>query len=151
MHYWISSQLAILAVFLLCCSTSGSHDPLLEEAYAYHQEAVVVHDSVVSMLDVLNKRVADMSQSDSTAMEYQKALAEIQQDFDQWDKALVSVPGYEEEHHHGHDHDHDHEHHHNENDLKGLASDQVLELQKDLKKEITRIHDSLDALMAKMN
>ena len=142
MNYKILGQFTVIALLLFSCATSGTKDPLLEEAFSYHQEAMAVHDSVVLKLKILGQRIADMPESDSLVAEFQNSKEEIERNFEQWDEALVPVPGYEVAHDHVHDHDH------GQNDLKDLPAEKVLELQKELKMEITRIQDQANALLA---
>ena len=87
-----------LAVLLSACSGENKQDPLLEEAFDIHQQAMEVNKEVRAQLQTL-------PESDP----FVKRLRDRQQN---WSDNLVEVPGFEHEHHHDHGHDHDHDHDH---------------------------------------
>ena len=142
-------RLFILALMFGACSSKNSDDPILKEAFQYHQMAVAIHDTVITKLHSLEDVVKASSKQDSVGLVIGKQLEIIQQDFKRWDESLVGVPGFEPDHDHSHDHDHDHDHSHDHSKdyLKEMSSEQILELQKGLKTEIMRIHDMLDSLL----
>lgn len=90
----------VLVAVLLClgasCNSGEDADPLLKDAFAIHQEAMRIEQTVQRQLDSFQ----------ISADEELKLRARLEQ----WEEQLVEVPGFEHEHHHGHDHVHDHDH-----------------------------------------
>lgn len=85
-------SLAILA----SCSSNDKTDPLLQEAFAIHQEAMKLHKDVKAELEK-----GDLLEADRNKLESRLSG---------WNERIVEVPGFEHDHHHDHDHDHDHDH-----------------------------------------
>jgi hypothetical protein len=78
--------------FFTACQSNTSHDPLVEEAYQIHMEAVNLQKQLKPKLDSL------------VALDSAR-YSNLQKDFLDWQETLVEVPGFD------HDHDHDHDHH----------------------------------------
>lgn len=125
-------SLTLLGLITLCCQPQKI-DSRLAEAHEYHQQAGQIREK-------LNQQIADMkgdSLAINTVQEFKRALEE-------WDEAWVEVPGFE----HDHDHDHEeegHDHHHHHIAAPNLSTDEHLELQKHLLKEIKQLENSFNA------
>ena len=87
----------VATVFTACQNQKKENDPVLEEAYQLHVEAIQIQQEVEPKLDSLVK--LDSVRFDSIRMAFKT-----------WEENLVEVPGFEHDHdHHGHDHHH-HDH-----------------------------------------
>jgi len=102
MKNYTTLLLLFAGMLLGACANEKKNDPLLEEAFSLHQQAMKVESEVRTQLDMLppNTPAADRLRSRHQA----------------WSENLVEVPGFEHEHDHDHAHDHahghDHDHHH---------------------------------------
>lgn len=93
----MSKYLSISLVAVLLCLGTGCNsgedvDPLLKDAFAIHQEAMRIEQSVQRQLD-------------SFHISADKEIF-LRARLEQWEEQLVEVPGFEHEHDHDHDHDH---------------------------------------------
>lgn len=124
-------SLTLLSLIILSCRPQKI-DPRLAEAHEYHQQAGQIREN-------LNQQLADMEGDNLTLITVQ----EFKRALEDWDEAWVEVPGFE------HDHDHDHEeegnnHHHHHIAAPNLSTDEHLELQKHLLKEIKQLKNSFN-------
>lgn len=113
MHAY-KSVLWLLGIILIACNGSSQKepDPKLTEAFAIHEHALHVLDSLEQVLASV--------EVDSLPTTQQVAIKEIKEEIEAWESNLVEVPGFE----HEHDHDHEgHDHHHHD-----ATSDQMADL-----------------------
>ncbi len=95
MSTYLSNALVVVLICLgTSCNSGEEVDPILKDAFAIHQEALRIEQTVQRQLD-------SFQISADTEILLRARL-------EQWDEQLVEVPGFEHEHHHAHDHDHDH-------------------------------------------
>ena len=132
------NSISFLFLLVLLACGPAPEDSNLAEAAKAHDEAMEISSDVSSALDSLQ----DLQ--DSLSSEQRIELGELRQALAEWRDLAVEVPGYE---HEGHDHDH----HHGPNELEGLPSDQVLEIQKELKKQIEVLHAKVEQLSKEQN
>ncbi len=123
-------------IFFFACGPAPE-DKTLTEAGKVHDEAIAISKEVSNALEVFE----DLPDS---VLEMQGPQIEaLKQEFADWKELVVEVPGHE---HEEHDHDHDHDHHHGPNELEGLPSDQILEIQQELKKQIEALRTKVQQL-----
>ena len=115
-------------------------DQKLEEAAHVHTEALAISAKVSGLLASVQSRFDSLS--DDQKSEFNQLVRQYQE----WGDLVVEVPGYEHE-----QHDHGHDHHHGPNELTGLPSDQVLEIQTELKKQIEVLHTKLEDFLRKIS
>lgn len=118
-------SMSVLSLMLLSCQPQKAN-PLLIEAYDYHQQAGQIRKNLAQQL-------AD-AKVDSSKL---AKLEELKQLLKEWDDSWVEVPGFE------HDHEHEkveHEHHHNP--APNLSPKEHLELQKHLLEKIKSLDKS---------
>ena len=119
----------LVAAFLEGCQSQKSNSILLE-AHEYHQEAIVIREKLGQRL------IQAESKEDYLTV---SRMEEIKNALQEWDEALVEVPGFE--HEHGHEEEgHDHRHHHNP--VPNLSSQEHLELQKHFLESIKMLEKS---------
>ena len=140
--------------FLSACGTK--QDPLLQEAAQVHNQAIAVHDEVMKQLEdaqqLTQKLKARRESADSTGRAAIDGLiAEMdssQKAMDTWMNEVVEVPG-EEGHNHSHVHkkaeNHDHAHDHAAQ--PEVTPQQMLDIQKEMKKNIEKIQADLTQQM----
>jgi len=131
--YLSISLVAVLLCLGTSCNSGEEVDPILKDAFAIHQEAVRIEQTVQRQLD-------------SFQISAEKEL-NLRARLEQWDEQLVEVPGFEHEHHHGHDHDHDHDHDHGSSPkvtpehmlaIQQESLDSIRTIQRDLDRQIRR-------------
>lgn len=120
------SIFTLCLLFLYACGPAPE-DKTLTEAGKVHDEALAISKEVSTALEAFNNLP-------DSVLEMQSAQIEgLKQEFADWKELLVEVPGHE---HAEHDHDHDYDHNHGPNELEGLPSEQILEIQQELKNQI---------------
>jgi len=124
-------SLAPVFLFVITSCGSASEDKVLIEAAKVHDEAMTVSVEVSSALESIENH------TDALSDLQKEELDKLKQDFEEWSELVVEVPGYEhkEQHHHGHDH------RHGPNELEGLTPQQILDVQKELKRQIEVLND----------
>ncbi len=128
----------LLAVFISCSSPNKEVNDYLSEAAEFHDAAIKTGHDLSLRISQIKQIEEELSKPD------QDTLQVLMKDLGEWYDSVVEVPGHEhgDHDHHGHDHeghdhhDHDHDHDHGPNYLEGLSEEQILEIQKELKKEI---------------
>lgn len=147
------------AVWLGACGgKSAKDDPILQEAAKIHEEAHEIQEGIeptVAQFDSLKTLLTNKKTTlaDSLAAQADEAVAsldKIKADLESWEENLVVVPGMEHDHEHeGHNHEgHDHKHDHKP--APDVTPEQMLDIQKEIKKNIEAIKTELDATMAKV-
>ena len=139
--------ITLLGILLLSlsCSDKKKNDEDLNSAFQLHKEAIKVRQNVQDLITQLN------SNQDSVFLEKNGAsIKAIDLALAEWDKQLIEVPGFDEEHDHshhdhsGHDHDHDHDHDHGHQ--PELTSKQHLEVQQQLLVNIKKLEEKIKAI-----
>ena len=139
--------ITLLGILLLSlsCSDKKKNDEDLNSAFQLHKEAIKVRQNVQDLITQLN------SNQDSVFLEKNGAsIKAIDLALAEWDKQLIEVPGFDEEHDHshhdhsGHDHDHDHDHDHGHQ--PELTSKQHLEVQQQLLDNIKKLEEKIKAI-----
>lgn len=128
---------------LLFTACSDKKDPKMEEAGKIHLEAMEIEeslheqvegiDSLKVALDTKRQTLTDaaaIATLDSTVA----ALGAVASSFEAWEENLVEVPGLVHEHHH-----HEGEHHHDHKPAPNVSSEQMVEIQKEIKANIEKI------------
>lgn len=121
-----------LMILLGACSHK-KNDPVLAEAANVHEEAMHIFHELEDLLKSLK-------QNDSIPL---AKLESIKSALLEWEENLVEVPGYE--HEHGHE-DHGHHHHHEKKDTH-LTSEEMLQLQTELRNNIMLLLEQAKALL----
>ncbi|MEZ4903133.1 MAG: hypothetical protein R2822_15940 [Spirosomataceae bacterium] len=142
-HYFL---LATFCLFLVACG--DKKDPLMEEAGKIHLEAMAIEeglheqiegiDSLKVALDEKRKTITDAAATaslDSTVA----MLDAVANSFETWEENLVEVPGLAHEHHH---HEGE-EHHHDHKPAPNVSSEQMVEIQKEIKANIEKIKSEM--------
>ncbi len=140
--------LLLTASCLLLTSCGDKKDPKMEEAGKIHLAAMEIEESIHEQIEgidslkvVLNDKkktltdAATIAGIDSTVA----ALDAVAKSFEDWEENLVEVPGLAHEHHH---HEGE-EHHHDHKPAPDVSSDQMIEIQKEIKANIEKIKSDL--------
>lgn len=130
-----------------CLSSSDKHDPLLDEAARYHNEATAIQATLeprVDQIDSLKTVLTGQSLPASAARI--ATLDSIKTAFEAWEENLVEVPGMPHEHGHAHG---KREHHHGDATLKDLPADQMRDLQRETLNSIRQLQARFDAVVSK--
>lgn len=139
---------------LIACQSEPKQDPVLLEAAKVHEQAFVAHAEVEAKLLIMDQLVKQLEGmlADETADISDEKVASIKEELGNmdslrneitvWESSMVEVPGMP----HNHKEGDDHHHHHNATDekLKDLPSDQILEIQQELKAKIEAIKPEVD-------
>lgn len=148
-----------LFVFLITLIACGGKDEkseqLLKEAAQIHNEAMAIHDSLMPKIKKINDLKANLilqkdslvGKNDSLAGELQKQIATIEEigsDMKLLMENMVEVPGNEAHHHH--EHGEGHEHHDHNHSKTEVTSEQMLEIQKEMKANILKIKEKISSL-----
>lgn len=134
------------ALIMSAVACADKKDPILEEAGKIHNEAHEIGealevqiegiDSLRMMLTEKKKTLtnaAAIARLDSTSA----ALESVQKAFGKWEDNIVGVPGMEHKHEEGEAHNHEHK------PAPNVTSDQMLEIQQEMKTNIERIKADL--------
>ncbi|MFN8348043.1 MAG: hypothetical protein U0X91_23790 [Spirosomataceae bacterium] len=140
--------LLITAGGVLLTSCGDKKDPKMEEAGKIHLESMEMEESLHEQVEgidslkiVLNDKkktltdAAAIASIDSTVA----ALDAVAKSFEEWEENLVEVPGLPHEHHH---HEGE-EHHHDHKPAPEVSGEQMIEIQKEIKANITKIKADL--------
>ena len=124
-----------LGLILGACANEKKNDPILEEAFQLHQQAMTVEREVRAQLDKLpaNTPVADRLRSRHKT----------------WSENLVEVPGFEHEHHHDHGHDHAHDHDHDHGPTTEVTPEHMLAIQQEFLDSIRAIQSDVRRYIAR--
>ncbi len=129
-----------------CSSSSDKHDPLLDEAARYHNEATVIQATLEPRVDQIDSlKTVLIGQSLPANAARIATLDSIKTAFEAWEENLVEVPGMPHEHDHTHG-KHEH-HHHTDASLKDLPADQMRDLQRETLNSIRQLQDRFDAVV----
>ncbi|PRY34627.1 hypothetical protein CLV58_11620 [Spirosoma oryzae] len=129
-----------------CSSSSDKHDPLLDEAARYHNEATVIQATLEPRVDQIDSLKTVLTEQSLPANAARIAtLDSIKTAFEAWEENLVEVPGMSHEHDHTHG-KHEH-HHHTDATLKDLPADQMRDLQRETLNSIRQLQDRFDAVV----
>jgi hypothetical protein len=135
----------VMSSLLACSSSSDKHDPLLEEAARYHNEATSIQATLEPRIDQIDSlKTVLAGQSIPTNAARIATLDSIKTAFESWESNLVEVPGMPHEHNHAHG---KHEHHHDAT-LKDLPADQMRDLQRETLNNIRQLQTRFDAVVA---
>lgn len=136
----------ILSGLLACSSSGDKHDPVLEEAARYHNEATAIQAKLEPRVDQIDSLKTVLTGQSLPANAARIAtLDSIKTAFDAWEENLVEVPGMPHEHDHAHG-KHEH-HHHTDASLKDLPADQMRDLQRETLNSIRQLQDRFDAIV----
>ncbi len=91
----ICSMCFSILILFVSCSDHSKPDPLLEEAFQIHKQALQVEKEVRELLKKLPEDHA--------------AKTKMESRLTAWDENLIEVPGFDDDHSHDH-HDHNHSH-----------------------------------------
>jgi D-alanyl-D-alanine carboxypeptidase len=141
----LSLSLALLAaVALTACGEKK--DPMLEEAGRIHNEASEIQASIepqVENIDSLQNLLAEKKKTLTDPAMIAKvdsvsaALGAITKSFEAWESNIIEVPGLEHKHAEGEHHHHDHK------PAPNVTSEQLVELQKEMKTNIEKIKSDM--------
>lgn len=146
MHLKIRTFAIVLISLFTIMACNEAKDPKLAEAAQLHNEATQMQagieqqiegiDSLKNILTEKRKTLTDaaaLARIDSTTA----ALTSVAVSMEEWENNLIEVPGMAHEHHEG-------EHHHHEHKkAPDMSADQMLQVQKEIKKGIEKIRDDL--------
>jgi hypothetical protein len=164
--------LLLLAAVMTACQEDPKDNPVLQEAFKIHKEAMAIHDEVMPQMKDLKDtkeavqqamnqiqiRAEEMDTESLSAL--QAAMASLEasdQGMRDWMANITEVPGFAHDHDHGdHDHgeeeEHDHaeegdghDHDHSHGADPKLTPDQILEVQKALKADMLKLKDEMEA------
>jgi ABC-type nickel/cobalt efflux system permease component RcnA len=157
MKLLFSFVLFAASLFFTACNNKTKDDPLLVEARKVHNEAVKIHNEVMKDLKEVKKMKteaeAKLKDLDEKAKDDKTRLEELIKQCDThrmamsaWMKDLQEVPGNDDHDHHdheGHDHNHDHK------PAPQVSPQQMLDYQKEMKKNIEKLQQDVKALLKK--
>jgi ABC-type nickel/cobalt efflux system permease component RcnA len=139
-----------ITLLLNVTACGDKKDPNLEEAGKIHNEAHEIGEAIEPQIEALDslknvllekkKTLTDaaaLAKIDSTTA----AFEAVQQAFETWEDNIVSVPGMEHNHDHAAGEAHAHEHDHKP--APDVTSEQMLEIQKEMKTNIEKIKADL--------
>ncbi|WP_337045027.1 hypothetical protein [Emticicia sp. 17c] len=137
--------LAVLAV-MSCSGKSAKDNPMLVEANEVHLAAEAIQEEIEPQIEKLDSlrnllTMRKTPQADSVIAD----LATLKTDFEAWEKDFFPVPGFE----HAHAGKHEHHHHHDHAPAPELPADKMLEVQKEIKKNIEGIQNRLSETLTK--
>ncbi len=157
--------IALFAFILACGGKDEKAEATLKEAAKLHNEAVAIHDSLMPKMKEINELKAKLAaqkdtlagKNDSLATSLQtqiSAMETVSQEMRTWMENIVEVPGNEHHHHHeGEEHkgEHEHDHAHEHGKKVDVTPEQMLEIQKEIKANVLKIKDNVNALLLKIN
>jgi len=133
---------ASLCVCLASCGDKKS--PKMEEAGKIHLESMAIEETLHEQVEgidslkiVLQEKRKNLTDAAATAsLDSTVAMLDaVAKSFETWEENLVEVPGLAHEHHH---HEGE-EHHHDHKPAPNVSSEQMLEIQKEIKANIEKI------------
>jgi SMC interacting uncharacterized protein involved in chromosome segregation len=132
------------ALFLTACGGSASKEDqaLLDEAGKIHLEASAIQEEVepeLTVLDSLRNQLTTRRAALKDTVAATAALAQINSvmaSMEEWEENAVEVPGVEHKHDHAEGEGH---HHHEHKKAPDVTATQMLDIQKEIKKNIERI------------
>ena len=137
----------LILTIVLACSSHAHEGPLFDQSVEAHEAALKTSREVTSKIKEMNTLLEGLSDD---PLSLKDSLAVLKQDFIDWEKSIIEVPGYESDIHEGHDHEeHGHEgHDHHEHSHEGhdhspaaeLTMEMVLDIQKDLRDQIAKMN-----------
>ncbi|MGK0389087.1 MAG: G3E family GTPase [Maribacter sp.] len=134
------SFLLLITIILASCSTGQQQaevqDPLLIEAFKYHNEAIEVEKSLQSIIEELNAKKSTIQSAGKELgeedMKFIDLANRIEKSYKRWEENRIEVPGFEHEHDHSQE---GHQHHNHGNDIQ-LTPQQMMEVQKESMKDL---------------
>ena len=147
-----SISFLLLMIILASCSTGQQQaevqDPLLIEAFKYHNEAMEVEKSLQSIIGELKAKKATIQSAGKELgeedMKFIDTTNRIEKSYGRWQENRVEVPGFE------HEHDHSAEgHHHNHGNDVQLTPQQMMEVQKESMKNIGDMLKKAEGILKK--
>lgn len=139
------------AIILASCngSSSASVDPLLQQAFDYHMEAMNIEKTLKERLDALHTKKNSiqiqgraLTEGEMTFLDEANRMESI---YEIWQKNRIEVPGFEHDHDHSHE-GHDHNHSHGNDDVK-LTPEQMKGIQEESLRDIKNILGKADAIL----
>ncbi len=134
-----------IGVLLTACGEDPKDNPVLQEAFAVHTEAVNIHNEVMSqiadidaMKSTMEAEMAALDREDTANSAKIRSIGSvisqsiaIKDEMNNWMANLSEVPGFDDhDHGHGEGEGHDHDHSHDDAAAK-LTPEQVLAVQKE--------------------
>lgn len=123
------------ATAILTSCSKAPQDPLLQEAFMYHTEAIELEKSLQSVIGELNAKKSTIQlagdELEETDMKFIDVTNRIEKSYERWKENRIEVPGFE----HAHNHSHDCSHHHHKSSVQ-LTPQQMMEVQKESMKNI---------------
>lgn len=135
-----------LSGLVACSSSSDKHDPLLDEAARYHNEATAIQAKLEPRVDQIDSLKTVLTGQSLPANAARIAtLDSIKTAFETWEENLVEVPGMPHEHNHMHG-KHEH-HHHADASLKDLPANQMRDIQRETLNSIRQLQDRYESIV----
>lgn len=135
-----------VSLLIACSSKSAKDDPVLVEANKIHLEASAIQEEIEPTIENLDSLKALLVTKKTPAADsLVSSIEKIKTDFEEWEKNLFEVPGFEHAHKEGEHHHHDH------TPAPELPADKMLEVQKEIKANIIRINQELTDILNKAN
>lgn len=130
----------ILLLFVTAC-TGSQNEELYAESAKIHETASKTGSEVG---EKINRMKTFIDFLDEGALK--DSIAMIKQDFIDWEKSIVEVPGSEEDEHHHHGHDHS-GHNHDHAPPPDLTPEMMLEVQKTMQAQINQLNHRIQNLL----
>ena len=136
----------LISLLFSCTSKSPKDNPVLVEANKIHMEASAIQEEIKPTIERLDSlKAVLLVQKTPVADSLVNNLEKIKTDFEDWEKNLFEVPGFEDAHEEG-------EHHHHDHTLAPeLPADKMLEVQKEIKANIIKIKKELEITTNRIN
>ena len=155
MRQFLFVTLIVFMGLLACKTPNPKDDPVLQEAFKIHEQAVKMYKQVNEMLSSTDDLIAEIKgdDTDSTFAARKTTVisdaASLKADLLKWEESLVEVPGFD------HDHDHDHGeggHHHAKipEHVKKMAPAEMLKLQQSYKLSIDQLNVATQKLLDRL-
>lgn len=132
----------LILTIVFACSSHSHENELFDQSVEAHESALKTSREVTDGIKRMNALLEGLSEDQ---LYLKDSLAVLKQDFIDWEKSIIEVPGHESDidNHEGHDHEgHDHEghEHHDHSAAPDLTMEMVLDIQKDLKDQIIQMN-----------
>ena len=129
-------------VVLYGCSNHSHENQLFDQSVEAHELALKTSREVTDKIERMNALLEDLPEDQSHLKD---SLSLLKQDFIDWEKSVIEVPGHESDidGHEGHGHEgHNHEghDHHDHSASPDLTMEMVLDIQQDLKDQIIQMN-----------
>ncbi len=140
---------SFLISFLACNNNTkvNKDKGILEEAFNYHTQAMQLEKVFIkNQLQLVSRRNSIQVQGRALTDQELKWLEDegkVQLGYEEWQKSIIEVPGFEHDHDHG---EHGHHHHHHAPSVN-LTAEDMLETQKALLDRIIELNDQAKTLL----